>query len=423
MSAAPSRHGPRYRSASTPRCVPLESVAQRFGSPALLHDWLQDVVLEFVNTRSRETAIQGVAFCDAVLAQFADDDSLVAAVSQDRVYILLQAGLDEVAEAAAAAIIEQFPQRGAGYTALADLLSELGDADGAIEVLRRALSEVDDVECRDAGVLDRLQWLERNTDEIDWSAAVEGFPTDDPLDEFKELAERRDVAAGEMVDIFVHLLSSKTYHTWEAIIRKEQGLSLTTGQQALIRGLLSFSEDDEGPILYLDGLARPAHPWYETLQFIAAKFVRQPSEMESFEVEEWDELCEAVATFGRGLSVPPGIDDPMDTVSPDIRRRIAMQCCVEPLIGAGRWGNLGLSDPYSEWRIEALVEELERSGDIVRHFELTPATVNRFVEISPADAEFLAAELVRRLSMPGVDAPIADHLGSRPSAPEPEMGE
>ena len=44
---------------------------------------------------------------------------------------------------------------------------------------------------------------------------------------------------------------------WEAIVRQEQGLTLTEKQQQTLDELISFNDEEDERILYIDEMPRP----------------------------------------------------------------------------------------------------------------------------------------------------------------------
>ena len=69
----------------------------------------------------------------------------------------------------------------------------------------------------------------------------------------------------ECLNDLIYRIESGYFFLWEAIIRDEQGLPLTEKQQEALDEIISFSEDEDYPILYVDELPRPSEPWYEIL--------------------------------------------------------------------------------------------------------------------------------------------------------------
>src|ERR1019366_5089193 len=88
-------------------------------------------------------------------------------------------------------------------------------------------------------------------------------PTDDFFDG-RNLNQVSDLQ--EAVENFVFKLEQGDFLTWEAVVCEEQGLRLTAHQKKAMESLLSFSEDEDDQILYLNETARPSERWYVILR-------------------------------------------------------------------------------------------------------------------------------------------------------------
>src|SRR6266542_2058542 len=56
----------------------------------------------------------------------------------------------------------------------------------------------------------------------------------------------------QAVENFVSWVEEGQFLTWEAVVCEEQGLSLTAGQKKALRSLLSFNDEEDDQILYID---------------------------------------------------------------------------------------------------------------------------------------------------------------------------
>jgi len=74
-----------------------------------------------------------------------------------------------------------------------------------------------------------------------------------------------DWGLGECLENLIFNIKEGKYFLWEAIVRDEQGLPLTKNQQEALDELIYFSDEEDGLILYIDGIPRPSEPWYETV--------------------------------------------------------------------------------------------------------------------------------------------------------------
>lgn len=212
---------------------------------------------------------------------------------------------------------------------------------------------------------------------IDWPRAVRGRPVEDLLD-------GSDVR--EVLDNLVYWLRTRRYATWEAAIREEQGLALSAAQEACLERLMG---QDDGPVLWIDELARPSGPWYTAVRRVAELLLEHPR-------RGWGELLEAIEAHAAGLELPEGIRTPLDVV--DVAQRHAL-LVVERVVEGGR-------DPAeAAW----VVEELQYVRESVDALGLTPASLSTLARVDPPEpfAAAVAAELGIRpgeLLAPGLDS-------------------
>jgi hypothetical protein len=170
----------------------------------------------------------------------------------------------------------------------------------------------------------------------------------------------------------VYWLESGRYATWEAAIREEQGLALTSAQSARLEHLMG---DDDQPMLWLDELGRPSEPWYEAVRRLAELLLEQAR-------AGWAELEAAVEAYAADLELPEGITTPLDVV--DAARRHA-------LVVVDRFADVGGEPAPAAW----VVEELQTVRESVESLGLTPATLAALVKVDPPEpfAAAVAAEL------------------------------
>src|ERR1022692_1927046 len=79
------------------------------------------------------------------------------------------------------------------------------------------------------------------------------FDPDIPTDDFfdgRNLDELWDLQ--EAVDNFVSMMDGDTFLAWEAVMCEEQDLPLTAKQKKALGKLLSFNDEEDDEILYID---------------------------------------------------------------------------------------------------------------------------------------------------------------------------
>lgn len=216
-----------------------------------------------------------------------------------------------------------------------------------------------------------------------------------------------DWDAGECIDSLILSLEDGYFVVWEAVVRDEQGLPLTSRQEELLDGLISFSENDyNGPTLYIDGLPRPKEPWYETLCKLLPELILEP--FKTYEIhnemyhEGWPRIVESLETHGRDLPLPEGIDDPFAVIPPELLHRLWLQDCFDELSGLGQDAELTLeNEEQKSWRINGFIESLRECKDSVEQLELTLEKLFQLVKLPPVDEKILRASMIEEL---GIDS-------------------
>ena len=80
----------------------------------------------------------------------------------------------------------------------------------------------------------------------------------------------------EAVDSFVYWMNEDRFLTWEAVASEEQGLPLTPEQKETLGDLLSFNDEEDDQILYIDEIPRPSEPWHVILNKIVPHLLIEP---------------------------------------------------------------------------------------------------------------------------------------------------
>lgn len=119
------------------------------------------------------------------------------------------------------------------------------------------------------------------------------------------------------------------------MIREEQGLPKTKQHDEafdyfLLEKEIEFGEEEGDPhIMEADGFARPTKPWYETLRRIAEALVVDGGDgkegLSKKRRAAWGRLSRAVKKHADGLSLPPGVSDPLEVVPAEVRRQLSRQ--------------------------------------------------------------------------------------------------
>jgi hypothetical protein len=154
------------------------------------------------------------------------------------------------------------------------------------------------------------------------------IPTDDFFDR-RNLNQLWDLQ--EAVDNFVSMVDGDTFLAWEAVVCEEQGRSLTAKQKKALGKLLSFNDEEDDEILYIDEIARPSEPWYAILNKIAPHLLIEPYRTfdchEEVRFDGWNRIATALREHGQGLSLPRGVKSPEEVVPADLRHKLWQQWC------------------------------------------------------------------------------------------------
>lgn len=216
--------------------------------------------------------------------------------------------------------------------------------------------------------------------------------------------EGRDLRAPSELEWLVNDLTAALergeFLRWEAVVCQELGLPLTEKRRQAVGDLLNFGDEtDEDRILYIDGIARPDRLWYEVVREVASHLP-----VETFRTSEvhyavttdgWRDLVGALERHGEGLSLPEGVDRPVDVVPIEFQHRLWLQTCFEHLSGLGQEEELTLADPEEHYRIEDFVKDLRKHRESVESLDLTLEKLLGVLILPPRD-EPIFIELMKK---------------------------
>ena len=211
-------------------------------------------------------------------------------------------------------------------------------------------------------------------------------------------------------------MKSDYFLTWEAVVCEEKGFPLTKKQKKALGKLLNFSDEwEDERILYINEIPRPREPWYE----IVRKVVTHLVEKEPFDTtrggnqaifEGWPELLEALEKFAIHLSLPEGVESPLEIFPSEIFHQLNLQLCLDCLSGLGQDDELTLENEEQQDRIKWLIQCLKEHKEMVRYFNLTLETLMGKV-IMPVKDEPIFIELMKKhLNLPSEKAYLINYL-------------
>ena len=210
---------------------------------------------------------------------------------------------------------------------------------------------------------------------------------------------------GECIESLIRSIKNGYFVIWEAVVREEQGLLLSSKQEEMLNDIMCFSEDDyDGPILYIDELPRPMEPWYKTLRKLAPELILEP--FRTYEIhdemyyEDWLRIVESLETHGRDLTLPEGIDDPLEVIPSETLHRLWLQYCFDELSGLGQEEEITLEDEEQKlWRVKGFIERLRECKGSVENLDLTLEKLFQLVKLPPTDEKILKASMIGKLGI------------------------
>jgi len=235
----------------------------------------------------------------------------------------------------------------------------------------------------------------------------------------KDFFDHRDVRSDSdlewLVNDFVYALERGDFLRWEAVICQELGLPLTERQRRVVGDLLNFGDEtDEDRVLYIDGLARPRQLWYEIVRKIASHVL--VPQFKTFEVhyavttDGWKDLVAALEKHGDGLSLPSGVEHPVEVVPVEVRHKLWLQTCLGHLGGLGQAKELTLLDPKQHYRIEEFITRLREHRETVQYFDLTLEKLLTVSILPPQDEPIFVEMMQKELGLNSMQDKIAEHL-------------
>jgi hypothetical protein len=241
------------------------------------------------------------------------------------------------------------------------------------------------------------------------------FDPDIPTHDFLEDGPPADTwKLQEAVENFVWWLETDQFLTWEAVVCQEQGLPLTAGQKKALGGLLSFNDEEDDQVLYIDETPRPSEPWHTILNRIVPHLLIEP--FKTFEVPDevrldgWNQIVTALDAHGQGLSLPAGAASHREVVPADMRHRLWLQYCFDVLSGLGQDEELTLANEDQQDRIDWFIGRLRQCKESIAHFGLTLESLLARVVLPDEDRPIFVRMMQEKLGLGSAQEPIAGRL-------------
>lgn len=246
-------------------------------------------------------------------------------------------------------------------------------------------------------------------------SVVENIPTEDYF-QYKDLHSHADLES--LVNNLIDDFEFGYFLQWEAVIKNEQGLTLSSRQQEALDGLIHFGDEDDevedDRILYIDGVARPNKPWYEIVKMVTSHLVvdKLTTYDAHYEVisEGWPRLVESINEYGRDLTLPQGMLSPLDVVPADVQHRLWFQYCCDAFLGIHQQDVPCLSDQSSQYRFDMFLERLKEYKESVDFLTLNLERILSILIFPSKDKEIFKRTMMDELRINSFKEPIIDFL-------------
>jgi len=251
----------------------------------------------------------------------------------------------------------------------------------------------------------------REPTRINWNFGPE-VPVHDFFESF-DLSNSFDPT--EAVENFIHDMETDEFRTGESVIREEQGLATMLILIDLAAELMNFDDPDaDDPVHYIDGIERCNEPWYEILRRIAPHLtierLRTADVHDDILVNGWPRIATCIERRARGLSLPEGVRRPLDVVPEELRHRLWLQSCCNPLCGLGQEPELTLVEEEEHWRIDEFLGLLHQHRDSVEFLGLTLDGLLQRCELPDRDRPIFVRTVSDRLGLGGTGELLAPKL-------------
>lgn len=244
-------------------------------------------------------------------------------------------------------------------------------------------------------------------------SVAENIPTEDYF-QYRDLNSHSDLES--LVNNLIDDLEFGYFLQWEAVIRNEQGLALSSKQQEALYDMIHFEDEDEDDeveddrILYIDEVARPNKPWHEIVKIVSSHLVVDKLKTcdVRFEVitAGWPRLVESLNEYGKDLTLPQGISSPLDVVPAEIQHRLWFQYCCDAFIGIGQQDVPCLSDKISHYRFDMFMERLKECKESVDFLKLNLEKILSILILPSEDKKIFKRIMIDKLGINSVKEPI-----------------
>jgi hypothetical protein len=110
------------------------------------------------------------------------------------------------------------------------------------------------------------------------------------------------------------------------------------------------------------------------------------------------------------LSLPEGVETPIDVIPKEIQHKLWLQYCFDALSGIGQEEELTLEEPKQLGRIEDFIARLQECKDSVQFLDLTLEKLLTILILPPKDEKIFVDLMLKKLGPSNENDRIADFL-------------
>lgn len=217
----------------------------------------------------------------------------------------------------------------------------------------------------------------------------------------------------EIIEDIISDLEEGYFLTWDAVTRMEQGLQLNKKHKEALSGLVNFNEKDTPQILYIDDLPRPSEPWYEIVKKVVPQLLVE--KVVTYEphygviVEGWPDIAYELEEQGKYLTLPEGIENPIDIIPAETQHKLWIQSCLGDFSGIGQEEELTLKNKEMDY-IDDFIDSLEECKDSVEFLDLSIQSILKILVLPPDEEKIFIQKMIMKLGLSSTRDSIAEHL-------------
>ena len=124
----------------------------------------------------------------------------------------------------------------------------------------------------------------------------------------------------------------------------------------------------------------------------------------------WKDLVAALEQHGGGLSLPEGVEHPIEVVPAELRHKLWLQTCLGHLGGLGQDSEMTLRDPEEHSRIEEFIDCLREHKESIEFLDLTLEKLLKVLILPPQDEPIFVETMKEQLGLSSMQDRIAERL-------------